>query len=339
MIGFAFDAPWWALLLLPLAALPSWLAARDRAAAALRRELLGPRAAPAPASRSGRASRWCGVAALALAVLALMGPRWGAPVAADAATARDLVVCLDVSRSMRARDVTPSRLEAARAAIAALAERARGDRLALVAFAGDARLRVPRTTDADSFVQLLRGTDELSVARGGTDLGAALDAALAALVGRRGGAAVVLVTDGEDHAARGLAAAQRCAAQGIAVHCVGLGSERGGKVPVPRLGGDGETFLRDAQGNEVVSALDAASLGALAAAAGGTFARADSAEAATAALRDVYERRVLPAAAAGGAEGDELRVPARFQWLLLPAVLLWLLQVWLRRAARAPRPA
>jgi von Willebrand factor type A domain len=244
------------------------------------------------------------VTGLFLAVLAVMGPAWGA--AESGVEGTDIVICLDVSRSMLARDVEPDRLSRAKSDIKALAGGAKGDRLGLVVFAGEARAMVPLTEDMTSFAELLDLADPTSVARGGTDLGSALEAALEVLGGQPG--AVLLYTDGEDLGGRGLAAARLFAERGIKVHCVGLGTELGSKIATE--GG----FVRDSSGKEVVSALDSRGLAAIAEATGGTFG--DRAPAISVARR---------------AAGPERR-ENRYQWFLAPAVLLWLWDLARRRA-------
>jgi Ca-activated chloride channel family protein len=255
-----------------------------------------------------------------LALAALLEPAWGESGALEA-RGSDVVVCLDVSRSMLATDEEPTRLERAREEIRALAAAARGDRLALVAFAGEARLVVPLTRDGEALAALADAADPLSVARGGSDLGAALDAALAALdAGSGDAAAIVLLTDGEDHGGGGLSAAERCRARGVPVHAVGLGSARGSKIPVP--GPRGPEFLRDPAGAEVVSGLDADSLRRIADASGGSFLEAG---AGAPVLPELHARRLVPdARRAFSVSARSARTP-RFQWFLLGALVLWIL--------------
>ena len=269
-----------------------------------------------------------GVGLLA-AGLAALGPAWGpdAPVAPRLA---DVVVALDVSRSMLARDVEPDRLAVAQRAIAALAEHVRGDRLGLVVFAGEARRVVPLTEDAVAFADLVARVAPSDVARGGTDLGAALDAALAGFpAGTTAAGTVLLVTDGEDLGGRGRVAAARCAARGVVVHAFGVGTERGGKIPV--VVGGAESFLVGADGRPVVSARDASSLSALASAAGGRYADlgADGR-----ALAEAFDRHVRPrAVAAARAERRRTRED-RFAWPLAAAFLCWLLDLGLPERRR-----
>lgn len=244
------------------------------------------------------------IAGLFLALVAVLGPAWGA--AAGDVEGADVVVCLDVSRSMLARDVLPDRLSRAKREILELAGRAKGDRLGLVVFAGEARATVPLTDDMASFAELLDLADPTSVRRGGTDLGAALETALEVLKGREG--SVLLVTDGEDLGGRGLAAARLLKERGVKVHCVGLGTELGSKITTE--GG----FLRDRSGEDVVSAMDAAGLRAIADATGGTFGG------------------TVPDLSVTRRTGASDRRENRYQWPLAAAVLLWLFDLSRRRS-------
>jgi Ca-activated chloride channel family protein len=243
-------------------------------------------------------------AGLLLAVVAWMGPAWGA--AQDEITGGDLVVCLDVSRSMLARDVEPDRLGRAKALVRAMAREAKGDRLGLVAFAGEARVMAPLTEDMASFEEILDLADGTSVGRGGTDLGAALEAALGVLQGRPG--TVLLFTDGEDLEGKGLAAARLLGERGVTVHCVGLGSELGSKIAT------GGGFLRDRSGNDVVSTMDAGGLRAIAEATGGGFGGEP------------------PALSVARRAGRSDRKENRYQWFLAAAVLLWTADLARRRS-------
>lgn len=323
---FAWPAGIPVLLVAPAA----WLLLRslDRARTRRLARVVGPRVgtlAEELSQRQRRARRWLLIIGLALALLALLQPLGGESRYGVEQRGVDILVCLDVSRSMLARDLMPSRLERARREIRALADGARGDRLGLVAFAGTARLMAPLTRDAESFVEIADLVDPLSVSRGGTDLGAALEVALVALGDAKGQHEVVLLlTDGEDLEGRGRRVAETCKARGITVHCVGFGSARGGKIPIEEDGA--ETFLKDAGGSEVVSIMDPVSLRAVAEATGGVFVSAAGKERP---LSDLYERRILPMAKkAFDADGGRER-GNRFQWPLLLAYLLWILELCL----------
>ncbi len=327
VFGHAEAWPW-------LAAAPlAWLGLLllDRARARRLARLAGPRVRALTDGGSAR-SRAVGRALLATgilaAVVAALEPLGGDVEESVERRGVDLVVCLDVSRSMLARDVDPDRLTAAKREVRALAERARGDRLGLVVFAGEARLAVPLTTDASSFAGLVDLADPGDVARGGTDLGAALAAALRAFDGagaRRG--AVLLATDGEDHEGRGLAAARLCRERGIVVHAAGFGTATGGKVPEPPTGpgAGGAAFLRDPRsGGDVVTHRDDAGLARLAEAGGGAFV---DAAAVARPLVALYDDRVTAMEREVYAGETRARRENRFQFPLAAAFLLWVLDL------------
>jgi Ca-activated chloride channel family protein len=270
------------------------------------REEIGPRFGwlTAEVSAGRRLVRsWAFVLGSVCGGVALMQPHLGVDRRDATQRGVDVLVCLDVSRSMLARDVGPSRLERAKDEIRALAARVRGDRLALLAFAGEARLLVPWTHDRDSLAELVDLADPWTVARGGTDLGVALElAGKVAASDVDGATAVVVLTDGEDLAGRGRSAAASLGALGIPVHTVGIGSRRGSKITVED-GDRGETFLRDAAGEDVISTLDPTSLRAMAEAAGGTYLDVSMSPRP---LVEVYEREVL-----GSASGRLLSIGPR----------------------------
>lgn len=311
-----------------LAAPVLWLAIRALETARARRLLatIGPRLRSLVSGRaqgSRRLGAYAAAAALFLAGVACLEPVWGEGLRTVEQRGVDVVVCLDVSRSMLARDERPSRLLAARREIRALARHVRADRLALVAFAGEARLLVPLTRDMDSFVTLLEQADPLSVTAGGTDLGAAIDAASHALQGGTGEHEVVIVvTDGEDLSGDGARAAQRCRDRGVVVHCVAFGSAAGAKIPVTQDGR--ESFLRDADGRDVVSAMDPVSLRRVADAGGGTYTESMSV---AGALVVVHEERIAPLARKAFESEQRRERVARFQWPLAGAVLLWIVEL------------
>jgi Ca-activated chloride channel family protein len=269
-----------------------------------------------------RVRRRLAVAGLLLALIALVQPIWGEGLRKAPQRGVDILLCLDVSRSMLARDFPPSRLERARSEILALAGRTTGDRLGLVAFAGEAQLIAPLTQDMESFAELAVTADPLAVGRGGTDLGAALEKALEKLEGQTGHhEVVVLLTDGEDLEERGLRAAEQCRDRNIRVHCLGFGSARGSKIALEDQ--DGEAFLLDASGSEVVSAMDPESLQRIARTTGGEFLDASERPLP---LLELYEMRIEPMVRKTFEAASRREQKNRYQWPLLAALLLWLLE-------------
>ncbi len=317
-----FDA--WPLLLSAPILVLILLFVRRRRAAETRRALghradgliSGPRPRPV--------GPWIFAAAVVMAALAVLQPVWGPATGASESKGVDLVVCLDVSRSMLARDVHPNRLSRARDEIRALSERAAGNRIGLVLFAGEARLAVPLTRDMTSLSTLADSASPLSVDRGGSDLGAAITTALAAIEGATGEhEAIFLMTDGEDLEGAGLRAARTAAESNIVVHCIGLGTPRGGKIPV-RDGRGAESFLRDREGAEVVSTMDVNGLKRIATATGGRFVEAHNHPDA---LVELYESRVEPMARAARQQREKHERENRYQWPLSVAFLFFVVDL------------
>ena len=262
---------------LPLAALCLYLAARGRRALADALSL--PRAA---GGRRGKHVLF--LAGLALAVIGAAGPRLGvAPAAAPAPTGnRALVVAVDCSRSMLARDVAPDRLAAAKAAALSVLSRLPDVPVAVVGFAGRAWLACPVTSDRAGLALFLDALSPDAAPLGGTSLAAALEASRLALAGVEYGA-VLLFSDGEETLAARDAGA--VTAGGPPVLTVAVG----GPAPVPVPTGRGQV-LRDASGAPVLVGVDAPSLAAVAATSGGRAFRlapdaADPVPAIAAALR------------------------------------------------------
>jgi Ca-activated chloride channel family protein len=258
-----------------------------------------------------------------LIVVSLLGPVRGFALVPVATRQIDVVVALDTSRSMLVEDVTPNRLERAKAEIGALFEAIQGERVALVAFAGLARNVTPLTRDVETaqfFLQRLSPEDNR---KGGTDLAAALRLALERFEPENGAnQAVVLVTDGEDLTGEGLAAAQEAAKRGIRVHVLGMGTPGGGKVP-DGVGGFVVDPEADGGPQEVVSRLESSSLKAIASATGGIYLEAKGR---VLPLEELYRRAIASMEGRDIVDGKE-RVPRdRFQWTLALAFLLLVLE-------------
>ena len=329
---FAWFEGWPLLLAAPLYAV--FLHRRDRRRDARVDEILGPRrpllaASVAPLRR--RCGRVAAVAAFGLTLLALLQPLFGYGRSNLADRGVDILVCLDVSRSMLAADLPPNRLEFAKSEIRALARRARGDRVGLIAFAGDAVLLAPLTRDAEALATIVDTAGPLSVEVGGTDIGMALDRALRALERATGHhEVVVLMTDGEDLEGRGRALAESCSDRGVAVHAVGLGSIEGTKIAIRRA--DGAHYLRDRSGQDVTTELDRQGLAAIAAVTGGVFVAAAPDDAP---LTRLYDEKILPMARKAFESEERRDRVNRFQWPLFLAVIFWVAELALSERRRS----
>ncbi|MCB9781036.1 MAG: VWA domain-containing protein [Alphaproteobacteria bacterium] len=274
---------------------------------------------------------------LALCLLALAQPRYGYQWRELQQEGRALVVILDVSRSMDAQDVSPSRMERARRELIDLAERLRGDKIGLVLAAGGAYPRMPLTLDYDAFVQIVRDSDSGTLRAQGSDLGRAIEVAQKTL-GPAGEAdrAILIVSDGEDHVGKARAAAQAAADDGVRIYALGVGTTEGAPIPEPTLpGGRGGGFKKDAGGSVVLTRLDRDLLADLARIGGGGYADSVAGTSDTQAL---YTDGILGAlqAAVQGTRREKVWTE-RYQWPLGLGLLLLAIAAGLRppRARRA----
>ena len=277
-----------ALVLLPLLLFLAFRAA-DRARRRLAAEELIPKLAHGFAPSRRRLKAFLQVTGVVAILLALAGPRVGSREVTVKRKGIDLVIALDVSNSMLAKDVPPSRLLRARHEIAAFMEGLKGDRIALVAFAGDAYLQCPLTLDYGAARMFLDVMDERSVSRQGTNLGAAIRTSLEAFgEGDDKYRAIILVTDGEDQTGEGEKAAEEAARRGIRIYTIGVGSPDGEPIPLPADEGGG--YKKDRAGTVIMSAMDAESLERIAMATSGEFHRATTGELELSRIHDSLEK-------------------------------------------------
>ena len=307
-----------AVVLVPSALLAFRYAARRRTEAL--RMFLGARASAQPdlegVVRQRRLRAVLLASALACACVALAGPRYGTAIREGRQESLDLLIALDVSDSMRADDVAPSRLERAKLEIERVVAGRRGDRVGLVVFAGEAFLQCPLTTDRGALRLFLDAADPEQIAVQGTEFVSALgvaEQAFDAAGDDERPRALLIVSDGEDHEGGLSDAANDLRDRGVEVLALGVGTEDGAPVPDVRRGqrrGD----RRDRTGAVVVSRFQP---GALEDLAGDLLFRADRRPAAPA-LNDALDR--LDRAVVSQ---DEFAASAeRFQWPLGLALLL-----------------
>ncbi|MCE2558874.1 MAG: VWA domain-containing protein [Acidobacteria bacterium] len=267
------------------------------------------------------------VALLAL-VASLAQPRWGFVWEEVHREGVDIVVALDVSDSMLVRDAEAggelSRLERAKREIADLLQRLEGDRIALVAFAGEAFLELPLTLDYSAAALFLEAMEPDLIPTKGTAIGDALRVSLEAFdrvasVGSRQSRAVILITDGEDHLGEAQEVAEGAAAAGVRVFAIGIGRDEG--APIPRAGGG---FRTDRRGEIILSRLDEAALQRIALTTGGRYVRSVTGDVD---LEQIYAQGIK-----AQLEDQELgssrrqRWQERFQWLLVIALAALMLE-------------
>jgi Ca-activated chloride channel family protein len=210
--------------------------------------------------------------AVAMGFVALARPQKGMQWETLERSGIDLLLVVDTSKSMDSDDVKPTRLERAKLAIRDLVERFPGDRIGLVAFAGDAFVQSPMTLDHGALLESVDALDTSVIARGGTNIGHGIDVAADALATEPGKQKVmVLLTDGEDLEGQGLTEAKRAASSGIIIDTIGVGTPTGELVPFRDAHGATIGVVHDEDGNPVRSHLDEAGLQAIAQATHGAY--------------------------------------------------------------------
>jgi Ca-activated chloride channel family protein len=209
-------------------------------------------------------------ASLAFVFVALARPQLGYHWEEQKQRGIDILFAVDTSKSMLTQDVTPDRLTRAKLAITDFVNKLDGDRVGLIAFAGDAFLQAPLTLDYTAFGESLDALDTNVIPRGGTDISSAITEAQAAFGKSANRKILVLITDGEDLEAKGIDSARAAGKDGLTIYTIGVGSAAGGLIPVPGANG-GTDFVRDASGQYVKSHLDEATLKQIAEASGGLY--------------------------------------------------------------------
>ena len=207
---------------------------------------------PAYAVRRAGVLFWISLLAMALMIFALARPRYGKGKTTVTTKGVELVVALDISNSMLADDIYPNRLEKSKRLIRRLAEQLKGNKIALVVFAGDAFVQLPITDDFISIEMFLESISTNQVSRQGTDIAAAINMASRCFTPNEDiGKAIVLITDGENHEGGAEEAARKASESGKQVFILGIGTTKGGRIPM-----GGGNFLRDREGQVVVTKLN-----------------------------------------------------------------------------------
>ena len=223
------------------------------------------------------AKGWTRIILFSLAFLffsiGLARPQIGAKLKEHKSKGAEVMIALDVSNSMLAKDYSPNRLERAKLAISRLVDKLNGDRIGLVLFAGTSFVQLPITTDYVSAKMFLENISTESVPVQGTAMGDAISTCIRSFSAQsENSRAIVVITDGENHEDDPLSAAKQAAEMGISVYTIGVGSSQGQPIPMK----DG--LLKDSQGNIVVTKLDEATLKQVAQAGKGAYVHAGNDE-------------------------------------------------------------
>lgn len=267
------------LWLTPLLIALLWYAAqaRRRALEAMASPLALSRIVAARVARRRRTRQVLTTAALVLVVVAAARPQVGAKMERVQRRGIDVIFAVDTSQSMLARDVQPDRLSAARDAVGALIARMDGDRVGIVAFAGDAFLYCPLTIDYGAAQMFLDAMDTSVVGDPGTGLAAAIEAASRGFVAAEHTYRhLVVLSDGEDHEGGAVEAARKAHEGGLTIHVVGVGGSAGEPIPVLDAEGRVTGHKRDARGEVILSRMNEKVLREVAEAGGGVYVSASS---------------------------------------------------------------
>ena len=274
----------------------------------------------------------CLVLAMVCLLLALARPQWGFDWEEARLRGLDIVVAIDTSKSMLAEDASPSRLARAKLAALELMQRAKTDRLGLVAFAGSAFLQCPLTIDDTAFRQAVETLDVNTIPQGGTALAEAIQTALTAFKEGENHKVLVLISDGEDHDSGALEAAQQAAQSGLRIYTIGVGTVEGEILRIKGPQGQSD-FVRDDQGNAVKSHLNEDLLKQIAGATQGFYLPLRGART----MDTLYEQGLSTLPKSEHEEKLIKRYHERYHWPLGLAIVLLTVESLLPERKRQPK--
>ena len=210
---------------------------------------------------------WMLLGALALLIVMLARPQMGTKISHEKRTGIETIICMDISNSMLAEDVAPSRLDRSKMMVENLVDHFTNDKIGLIVFAGDAFIQLPITSDYVSAKMFLSNISPSMIATQGTDIAAAVNMASHSFTQQEGvGKAIIVITDGEDHEGGAVEAAKDAKARGMNTYVLGVGSPSG--APIPTGNGD---YMKDNTGQTVMTGLNEEMCRQLAEAGGGTY--------------------------------------------------------------------
>lgn len=295
---------------------------------ALARLVLGPAAdslASAPgAGRRGLRDAFM-LAALALAGAAAAGPQWGVELTPVTDLKGNIVIAVDTSLSMAARDLKPSRLENARLLLGAIAEQFADYRIGVAAFAGQAYIQCPLTTDQEAITYFATALSPGMLPVQGTDFAQAIRTGLGMLSRYTGQKVMVLITDGESHSKDLAAALDAAVEQNLKIFTIGIGTPDGELIPMTDSYGNTMEYKKDTAGKTVVSRLDESTLMKIASRTGAAYLRFTGPDEAAQEIRKAIDSLDLEKARGRG----RANFRNRYQWPLALALLLLLIELTL----------
>jgi Ca-activated chloride channel family protein len=220
--------------------------------------------------------------AITLIIFIIAGPQFGSKLETVKRQGIEVMICLDISNSMLAQDITPNRLEKAKQMLSRLTDELNNDKIGLIVFAGDAFTQIPITSDYLSAKMFLTSINPSMVSTQGTAIGTAINLAMRSFTPNENVAkTIVLITDGENHEDDAIGAATAAAEKGVKVNVIGIGLPQGAPIPI-----DNNVFMKDNAGNPVITQLNEKMCNDIAQAGNGLYVRADNTNNALKALQN-----------------------------------------------------
>lgn len=230
---------------------------------------------------------WLLFGAITMVIFIIAGPQFGSKLETVKRQGVEIMVCLDVSNSMLAEDVSPNRLDKAKQMLSRLTDGFTNDKVGLIVFAGDAFTQLPITSDYISAKMFLSSINPSMVSTQGTAIGAAINLAARSFTpNETTDKAIILITDGENHEDDAIGAAKAAAEKGIHVNIVGMGDPKGSPIPIQ----GSNNYMKDKDGNVVITKLNEQMGQEIAAAGNGMYVRADNTNSALKALQKEIEK-------------------------------------------------
>ena len=315
----------WLAALLPLLIITGlMLRRRLKLLARMAEQKLWPTLLPGHSPRRLRMRNFLRVLAIGLAIVALARPQWGFKWEEVKQRGLSIIVALDTSKSMLAQDIKPNRLQQAKWGVRDLIKQLRGDRIGLVAFAGDAFLQCPATIDYAAFLMMLEDVYAGIVPVGGTDLFQALETSMESFKKSEESQAdkvIILISDGEGHTGDPLSLLPKLKKEGIRVFAIGVGTKEGDLIQTS----DG--FVKDKKGNAVKSRLNENMLERIALETGGFYVRSAPGDFG---LERVYQQGIAELQREDREARMSKTYTERYQWFLAASILLLVLEAAIR---------
>ncbi len=259
---------------------------------------------------------------LTLIIIACANPQIGTRLEEVKREGVDIVIALDVSNSMKAEDIKPNRLERSKQAISRLIDKLENDRIGIIVFAGQAYVQLPITSDYGAAKLFLTTIETDIIPTQGTCIGCAIDLAVKSFTGNDNKhKALIVITDGENHEEDAVESAKKANEQGIIIHTIGMGSVDGAPIPVYKNGVQVD-FLKDHNGQTVITKLETLTLERIAAEGKGIFIQASNNDDGLASIQEQINKMEKKSFGSKQFTGFE----DRFQYFLAGGLILLLIE-------------